>query len=176
MSKRVKKIMKKMKKRINNPKYGHFHIRKSLVIWLLWSCGILLASTFGNAYADHNSFLQSKLTQHYQQNTLETKSQDMMSEVLKTIESVQKLEVKYIEIVNEELNEKLGKLSKWEIAEKMSVVDKKIKEISYQDLLDDEVTKEKFAQLSALKYVLQAQYDKNHYTKNVNLEQLLASE
>jgi hypothetical protein len=36
----------------------------------------------------------------------------MMSEVLKTIESVQKLEVKYIEIVNEELNEKLGKLSK----------------------------------------------------------------
>jgi hypothetical protein len=58
----------------------------------------------------------------------------------------------------------------------MSVVDKKIKEISYQDLLDDEITKEKFAQLSALKYVLQAQYDKNHYTKNVNLEQLLASE
>ena len=108
MSKRVKKIMKKMKKRINNPKYGHFHIRKSLVIWLLWSCGILLASTFGNAYADHNSFLQSKLTQHYQQNTLETKSQDMMSEVLKTIESVQKLEVKYIEIVNEEGN-KFGK-------------------------------------------------------------------
>lgn len=97
----------------------------------------------------------------------------MMNDVLQAIESVQKLEDKYIEIIEDELKEKLGKLSKGEIAAKLSIVSEKIKDFSYEEIITDETKKEEYAQLSALKNVLYSMYDHNHYSKNVNLESLL---
>lgn len=172
MSKKPKKFLKRMKKRIQNPKYGHFHIRKSLVVALLSSCAILLGSTVSNSYADNSTSLLLK--NHFKKTSVvEEKSDKMMDDVLNAIESIQKLEDKYIEIIESELKENLGKLSKGEIAAKLSIVSEKIKAFSYDEIITDEAKKEEFAQLSALKHVLYSMYDHNHYSKNVDLDSLL---
>jgi ribosome-binding protein aMBF1 (putative translation factor) len=172
MIKKPKKFLKKMKKRIQNPKYGHFHIRKSLVIGLLSSCAILLSSTINNSYADNNTSLLLK--NHFQKTTEVVENTDkMMNDVLHSIEAIQTLKNKYIEIIESDLKENLGKLSKGEIAAKLSIVSQKIKAFSYDEIITNDSKKEKFAQLSALKHVLYSMYDNNHYSKNVNLDSLL---
>jgi hypothetical protein len=172
MSKKPKKFLKRMKKRIQNPKYGHFHIRKSLVIGLLSSCAILLSSTVNNSYADNNTSLLLK--NHFQKTTEVIENTDkMMDDVLISIEAIQTLENKYIEIIESDLKENLGKLSKGEIAAKLSIVSQKIKAFSYDEIITNDNKKEEFAQLSALKHVLYSMYDHNHYSKNVDLDSLL---
>jgi hypothetical protein len=172
MSKKPKTFLKRMKKRIKNPKYGHFHIRKSLLVGLLSSCAILLGSTVNNSYADNSTSLLLK--NHFQKTEVaENKSEQMMNDVLSAIEAIQKLEDKYIEIIESELKDNLGKLSKGEIAAKLSIVSEKIKAFSYDEIITDDTKKEEFAQLSALKHVLYSMYDHNHYSKNVDLDSLL---
>lgn len=172
MSKKPKTFLKRMKKRIKNPKYGHFHIRKSLLVGLLSSCAILLGSTVNNSYADNNTSLLLK--NHFQKSTVAEESSDkMMNDVLTSIEAIQKLEDKYIEIIESDMKAHLGKLTKGEIAAKLSIVSEKIKAFSYDEIITDDIKKEKFAQLSALKHVLYSMYDHNHYSKNVDLDSLL---
>ena len=172
MSKKPKTFLKRMKKRIKNPKYGHFHIRKSLIVALLSSCAILLGSTANHSYANNNTSLLLK--NHFQKNTVvEEKTDKMMNDVLNAIESVQKLENKYIEIIESDLKKNLGTLSKGEIAAKLSIVSTKIKDFSYDEIIQNDYKKEEFAQLSALKHVLYSMYDHNHYSKNVDLDSLL---
>lgn len=172
MSKKPKNFFRRMKKRIQKPKYGHFHIRKSLVIGLLSSCAILLGTTVNSSYADNNTSLLLK--NHFQKTTVEEiKADQMMNDVLSAIESIQKLENKYIEILEPKLSTELGELSKGEIAAKLALVSEKIKSFSYDEIIKDNTKKEEFAQLSALKYVLYSMYDHTHYSKNVNLNSLL---
>lgn len=173
MSKKRKRIMKVIKKRIEKPKYGHFHIRKSLVIALLSSCAILLGS-ITNSYANEGVQLRNALLKnHFKSTTVEIDTSKTMNNVLETIESIQQLEDKYIEILEEKLTNHLGKLTKGDIAEKLAIVSSKLKNFSYQEILDNKDKKEEYAQLSALKYVLQSMYDHNHYSKNVDLDHLL---
>ncbi len=96
-----------------------------------------------------------------------------MNDILETIKSVQKMENKYIEILESDLRTDLGKLTKGEIAEKLAIVSEKIKQISYQAILEDNSKKEEFAQLSALKKILHSMYDHNHYSRNVDIKSLL---
>jgi hypothetical protein len=96
-----------------------------------------------------------------------------MNDVLEIIESVQLLENKYIEILDTKLTERLGQLSKGDIANKLAIVSTKLKNFSYDEIINNANKKETFAQLSALKYVLQSMYDYNHYSKNVDIDELL---
>ena len=113
------------------------------------------------------------LTNHFKASVLDTDTSESMNDVLWMIESIQKLENKYIEILDEKLTEKLGTLSKGDIAEKLAIVTTKLKTFSYKNIIENDDRKEKFAQLSALKYVLQSMYDHNHYSKNVDIDELL---
>jgi hypothetical protein len=174
MNKKRKKILKSMKKRIEKPKYGYFHIRKSLVVALLSSCAILLGSTISSSYADDSLNLKNNiLKNHFQERTNIVDTSKSMNDVLEIIESVQLLEDKYVEILDEKLTESLGKLTKGDIANKLGIVSTKLKNFSYDEIINNADKKEKFAQLSALKYVLQSMYDHNHYSKNVDIDELL---
>lgn len=173
MSKKRKKVIKLIQKRIEKPKYGHFHIRKSLLIALISSCAILVWSIW-SSYANDSAHLRNALLKsHFKSSIIEVDNTKTMNAVLKTIESIQQLENKYVEILEEKLTESLWKISKGEIAEKLSIVSKKLKNFSYQDILENDEQKEKYAQLTALKHVLQSMYDYNHYSKNIDIDSLL---
>ena len=145
-----------------------------MVITLLSSCAILLGSTFSSSYADHNDTLKSALLKnHFKNNITQIDSSKTMNNVLETIESIQDLENKYIEILEAKLSNNAEPLTKGDIAEKLSIVSSKLKNFTYQDILENEESKEQFAQLGALKHVLQSMYDHNHYSKNVDIDLLL---
>lgn len=171
MSKKYRKFLKKMKKRIKNPKFGHFHIRKSLMISLLTSCAVLLVSTVTSSYAnDDTNFI---LKNHFKKSsTVIWNTEQMMNDTLSEIKSIQELEAKYIEILEVKLSKELSELSKGDIAEKLKIVTNKLKAFSYDDVIKNNEQREEFAQLSALKYLLYSMYDHTHYSKNIDLNSL----
>ena len=163
--------MKKLKKRLKNPKYGHFHIRKSLLLGLLASCILLVSNSINIGYANNTSLM---LKNHFKTtNLVEKNDEKMMIDVLDYMNNIQKLENKYTQIIKSDVENTLSKLSKEEINSKIILLDEKIKGFSYNSIMLDSRKKEEFIQLSALRKVIYELHDNSQYSKNIDLVSLL---